>query len=77
MVAGVGPGPFTGLRVGLVTAAAIADAPGIPATAVCSLDAIAAGHSDATPLLVAARCPPQGGLLGPCTRTAGGSASRR
>jgi len=40
VVAGVGPGPFTGLRVGLVTAAAMADALGIPAYGVCSLDAI-------------------------------------
>jgi tRNA threonylcarbamoyl adenosine modification protein YeaZ len=43
VVAGVGPGPFTGLRVGLVTAAAISDALRVPAYAVCSLDAIADG----------------------------------
>ena len=42
VVAGVGPGPFTGLRVGLVTALAIADALSLPAYGVCSLDAIAA-----------------------------------
>jgi tRNA threonylcarbamoyl adenosine modification protein YeaZ len=41
VVAGVGPGPFTGLRVGLVTAAAYADALDIPTYGVCSLDAIA------------------------------------
>ncbi len=41
VVAGTGPGPFTGLRVGLVTAAALADAVGIPAYGVCSLDAVA------------------------------------
>lgn len=41
LVAGTGPGPFTGLRVGLVTAAAMADALGLPAYGVCSLDAIA------------------------------------
>jgi tRNA threonylcarbamoyl adenosine modification protein YeaZ len=40
VVAGIGPGPYTGLRVGLVTAAALADALGIPAYGVCSLDAI-------------------------------------
>jgi tRNA threonylcarbamoyl adenosine modification protein YeaZ len=43
VVAGLGPGPFTGLRVGLVTAAAITDALSIPAYGVCSLDAIADG----------------------------------
>lgn len=41
VVAGVGPGPFTGLRVGLATAAAFADAIGRPCYAVTSLDAIA------------------------------------
>ncbi|HEX6754753.1 MAG TPA: tRNA (adenosine(37)-N6)-threonylcarbamoyltransferase complex dimerization subunit type 1 TsaB [Mycobacteriales bacterium] len=41
VVAGLGPGPFTGLRVGLVTAAAIADALRIPAYGVCSLDGLA------------------------------------
>lgn len=43
VVVGVGPGPFTGLRVGLVTAATISDALGIPAYGVCSLDAIGFG----------------------------------
>ncbi|WP_371481062.1 tRNA (adenosine(37)-N6)-threonylcarbamoyltransferase complex dimerization subunit type 1 TsaB [Kitasatospora sp. NBC_00315] len=38
---GVGPGPYTGLRVGLVTAAALGDALGIPVHGVCTLDAIA------------------------------------
>lgn len=52
VVAGLGPGAFTGLRVGLVTAAAMADALGIPAYGVCSLDAIA-GAVDAASLLVA------------------------
>jgi len=41
VVVGVGPGPFTGLRVGLVTAAVIAETRGLPAYGVCSLDAIA------------------------------------
>jgi tRNA threonylcarbamoyl adenosine modification protein YeaZ len=41
LVTGTGPGPFTGLRVGMVTAAALGDALGIPVHGVCSLDAIA------------------------------------
>ena len=41
VVAGVGPGPYTWLRVGLMTAAALADALGLPTYGVCSLDAIA------------------------------------
>ncbi len=53
VVAGTGPGPFTGLRVGLVTAAAIGDATGLPTYGVCSLDAIAAVHADCADLLVA------------------------
>ena len=40
VVAGTGPGPFTGLRVGLVTAAAMAQTLGIPVYGVCSLDAL-------------------------------------
>jgi tRNA threonylcarbamoyl adenosine modification protein YeaZ len=51
IVAGTGPGPFTGLRVGLVTAAVMADVLGIPTYAVCSLDAIA--REQPGPLLVA------------------------
>ena len=42
VVVGIGPGPFTGLRVGMVTAAALGDALGVPVHGVCSLDAIAA-----------------------------------
>ncbi|WP_026928765.1 tRNA (adenosine(37)-N6)-threonylcarbamoyltransferase complex dimerization subunit type 1 TsaB [Glycomyces tenuis] len=40
VVAGIGPGPFTGLRVGMVTAAAFADGLGVPVYGVCSLDGI-------------------------------------
>ncbi|MEP6695307.1 MAG: tRNA (adenosine(37)-N6)-threonylcarbamoyltransferase complex dimerization subunit type 1 TsaB [Pseudonocardiales bacterium] len=54
VVAGVGPGPFTGLRVGLVTAATFADAIGLPTYGVCSLDAVAYPPWEApSPLLVA------------------------
>ncbi len=41
VVAGTGPGPFTGLRVGLVTAATFAEAVGARLGGICSLDAIA------------------------------------
>ncbi len=53
VVAGLGPGPYTGLRVGLMTAAALADATGLPSYGVCSLDAVAAGLADQDELLVA------------------------
>lgn len=43
---GVGPGPFTGLRVGLVTALALGDALGVPVRGICSLDALG-GETDA------------------------------
>jgi tRNA threonylcarbamoyl adenosine modification protein YeaZ len=41
VVVGCGPGPFTGLRVGMATAAAYGHALDIPVRGVCSLDAIA------------------------------------
>ena len=43
VVVGCGPGPFTGLRVGMATAAAYGHALGVPVHGVCSLDAIAVG----------------------------------
>jgi tRNA threonylcarbamoyl adenosine modification protein YeaZ len=52
VVVGTGPGPFTGLRVGMVTAAALGDALEVPVHGVCSLDAIAAETVGAGPLLV-------------------------
>jgi tRNA threonylcarbamoyl adenosine modification protein YeaZ len=51
LVAGLGPGPFTGLRVGLVTVAAMGQALTIPTYGVCSLDAI--GLHTAVPTVVA------------------------
>lgn len=40
VVVGCGPGPFTGLRVGMATAAAYGHALDVPVFGVCSLDAI-------------------------------------
>ncbi|MET0422709.1 MAG: tRNA (adenosine(37)-N6)-threonylcarbamoyltransferase complex dimerization subunit type 1 TsaB [Actinoplanes sp.] len=40
IVAGLGPGPFTGLRVGLATAESMAQALGVPTYGVCSLDGL-------------------------------------
>jgi tRNA threonylcarbamoyl adenosine modification protein YeaZ len=42
VVVGCGPGPFTGLRAGMATAAAYGHALDIPVHGVCSLDAIGA-----------------------------------
>jgi tRNA threonylcarbamoyl adenosine modification protein YeaZ len=44
VVVGLGPGPFTGLRVGIVTAATLADALRIPAYGTCSLDGLGTGE---------------------------------
>jgi len=52
---GLGPGPFTGLRVGIVTAAALADALGIPAYGECSLDLVADGTPGVTAVVTDAR----------------------
>jgi tRNA threonylcarbamoyl adenosine modification protein YeaZ len=43
---GVGPGPFTGLRVGIMTARTMAAVLEIPVRGVCTLDVVAAAVSD-------------------------------
>ena len=48
IVVGTGPAPFTGLRVGLVTARTLGLAWGVPVRGACSLDAIGAAHGDVT-----------------------------
>lgn len=47
VAAGTGPGPFTGLRAGLMTARVFARGRGIPAYGVCSLDVLARQAFDA------------------------------
>jgi len=42
VAAGTGPGPYTGLRVGLVTARVLGSALGVPVHGICTLDVIAA-----------------------------------
>jgi tRNA threonylcarbamoyl adenosine modification protein YeaZ len=46
---GVGPGPYTGLRVGVVTARVLGSVLGLPVHGVCSLDVIAASAAAARP----------------------------
>lgn len=46
LVVGVGPGPFTGLRVGVVTAATLGEVLGVGVRGVCSLDGVAASWVD-------------------------------
>jgi tRNA threonylcarbamoyl adenosine modification protein YeaZ len=53
IVAGTGPGPYTGLRVGLMTATALAATAGVPAFGVCTLDALAYDTKTPGPFLVA------------------------
>lgn len=53
VAAGVGPGPYTGLRVGVVTARVLASTLGIPGYGLCTLDAIAAGVEQDGEYLVA------------------------
>ncbi len=50
---GVGPGPFTGLRVGIVTARTMGAVLGVPVVGICSLDVVAAGVSVTEPFAVA------------------------
>ncbi|EFQ81795.1 universal bacterial protein YeaZ [Aeromicrobium marinum DSM 15272] len=50
---GVGPGPFTGLRVGVVTALTLAHTLGLRSHGVCTLDTVAAQVEPAGPYLVA------------------------
>ncbi|SCG56358.1 tRNA (adenosine(37)-N6)-threonylcarbamoyltransferase complex dimerization subunit type 1 TsaB [Micromonospora inositola] len=53
IVAGLGPGPFTGLRVGLVTAATMGQVLRIPTYGVCSLDGLGYPVAAGEPVLAA------------------------
>jgi tRNA threonylcarbamoyl adenosine modification protein YeaZ len=53
IAAGVGPGPYTGLRVGLATAEAFGAALGVPVHGLCTLDGIAHAAGLDTPFVVA------------------------
>lgn len=55
LVAGTGPGSYTGLRMGLAAARALALSLGVPAAGVSTLAALAAGADGAVPVVDARR----------------------
>jgi tRNA threonylcarbamoyl adenosine modification protein YeaZ len=53
VVVGVGPGPYTGLRVGLVTAVTFGSVLGVPVHGLCTLDGLAHASGLDEPFVVA------------------------
>jgi tRNA threonylcarbamoyladenosine biosynthesis protein TsaB len=59
LAVGLGPGSFTGLRIGIATARGLGASLGLPVTGVCTLDAIGRGMAE-----LPARAVPSPGMAG-------------
>ncbi len=78
IVVGLGPGPFTGLRVGIVSAQVLAAVRGVPVHGVCSLDVLALAYAPRSGTSSSPPTPGAARSTGPATPApASGSAIRR